>query len=189
MLAGSLSEAEIGSIWPHGIIKNMLPVEAPCTFLKNASRNTNPAAGAFLGVLWSRAGSEIAPQRGFERGSWGVLGGFLGGFLGGSWGSQVARGPFLGSSEVSGLPLAAPRNPQGAPGSLAKASQEPLGRLLGASQRLLGRLPNGSLHPTHCLALSKPVRRCPLGSWKASLLLAEDKKNKGRRNGRSPFES
>ena len=129
MLAGSLSEEEIGSIWPHAIIKHVLPVEAPCTFLKNASRNTNPAAGAFLGVLWSRAGSEIAPQRGFERGSWGVLGGFLG-VPGGPWALLgLLRGPGVasgGSQEPPGSPWEPRKGLPGAswapPGRLPKAS-------------------------------------------------------------------
>ena len=125
----------------------MLPVEAPCTFLKkNTFQNATPASD----TLWVRDGPESARTWVSKEGSWGVLGGFLG----------VPSGPWtpLESSEVPGLRLAAPKSLPGAawetPGShrgrrkgFTGTSLEPSGRLpgaFGASQKPHGSIPGAS---------------------------------------------
>ena len=103
-----------------------------------------------LGAQWPRIGADMGLQRGFLRGSWGVIGGFLG----------VPSGPWtpLESSEVPGLRLAAPKSLPGAawetPGrhrgrrkGFTGTSLEPSGRLpgaFGASQKPHGSIPGAS---------------------------------------------
>ena len=123
-------------------------------FFENTLQSTRRARGTFLGTPWPQIGSDTALQRGllkrFLGEAWVVLGGFLG--------VPCGPGPSLGSSEVSGLRLVAPKSLPGASREAPRSLREPRKGLPGASWAPPMELPrvswepSGGLHPapTQC---------------------------------------